>query len=290
MIKIIKELVTPLLGLLIPIVIHCEGQRFSKTQLEISQQQFKNDLQVKYLEIFYNDITSNDSLRRLNSVSLLTLMNSDLSTRLTQWIKENPSISQEIKNRVDKDQIHVNIEYPSRKNRYPSKDEIYEFLTWVQEGNISAIKTVLPNKYLTSAKDDQGDDALILATKKGSLSMVKLLKNYGANIATTDSRKYNLLHIALSEATNEGHVQIVKWLMKNGFSPRNKTADGTLPMILVIPAGETSDDRIGIELIELLFANGADPCVQDVFRYRGTTPKVVNLINSKCSNSTNNRQ
>ena len=62
----------------------------------------KRQLELKYLELFYQDINSNDAKTQSKAIGLLTLMNPEFGQQLSRWIKINIQIEPENKIKIEK--------------------------------------------------------------------------------------------------------------------------------------------------------------------------------------------
>jgi len=84
-----------------------------------------------------------------------------------------------------------------------------------------------------NAKDSNGDSPLLLAVRRGQLSMVKTLLSAGANCGSGDNS-------ALIAAAIENHVPIMKAILKHGEKPNIRDSRGDTALCIV-----ASFDQIG---------------------------------------------
>ena len=82
--EVLEKLLIPILLGVLTFVTSEAGFRISQSQLKLAESQeqrqkdeAKNNLQIKYIELFYNDITSGDNKKRSNAVQLAKKLISD---------------------------------------------------------------------------------------------------------------------------------------------------------------------------------------------------------------------
>ena len=100
----------------------------------------------------------------------------------------------------------------------------YNLIEAVKNNDINRVNSILNNgKANINAKDRDGWTALIWASCKGDLEIVKLLVENGADIDAKDNEGWS----ALMEASYEGHLKVVKYLVEKGIDRVNvKDNDG----------------------------------------------------------------
>jgi hydrogenase-4 component B len=87
-----------------------------------------------------------------------------------------------------------------------------------EKGHIEIVKYLLANGANINEKDNYGNTALILASFSAHIKVVKYLLSNGANITEKDENGYT----ALILASWEGHIEIVKSLLANGANVNEK--------------------------------------------------------------------
>src|SRR5438128_2917760 len=90
------KLLVPLALGLLALVEHRGAQRIANAQLDLSRQgeqrqrdQVRVDTDLKYMELFYQDIRSGDPVKQRGALALLELMNSELGQTLAAWAERN---------------------------------------------------------------------------------------------------------------------------------------------------------------------------------------------------------
>ncbi|KAE9388108.1 ankyrin, partial [Gymnopus androsaceus JB14] len=74
-----------------------------------------------------------------------------------------------------------------------------------------------------NAQDEYGDTALTQASQEGHCEIVKLLLNHGADKDIPGFKKYTPLIIA----AENGHTHVVSVLIENGANVNAQTEDGS---------------------------------------------------------------
>jgi hypothetical protein len=62
----------------------------------------KRQLELKYLELFYQDISSTDPEKQTKAIGLLSLMNPELGQQLSNWVKEYVTLNPQSKARIER--------------------------------------------------------------------------------------------------------------------------------------------------------------------------------------------
>ncbi len=62
----------------------------------------KRQLELKYLELFYQDISSADPDKQTKAIGLLSLMNPELGQQLSDWVKEYVTLNPQSKARIER--------------------------------------------------------------------------------------------------------------------------------------------------------------------------------------------
>lgn len=106
--KFIGKLLTPIALGIFAFIADQASNKISNAQLELARRQdvrqeaeFKNNLQLKYIEVFYKEITSHSVEKQLAALSLLRLMEPELGTVLANWVESNSKISPEIRAKTE---------------------------------------------------------------------------------------------------------------------------------------------------------------------------------------------
>jgi len=88
-----KLIVPAFLGLL-AFYTASSGNKISQQQTQLIEFQnardaedSKRQMELKYLELFYQDISSSDPEKQTKAIGLLSLMNPDLGQQLSNWVK-----------------------------------------------------------------------------------------------------------------------------------------------------------------------------------------------------------
>ena len=108
MVHIIEKLIVPIfLGVLVFVTTNTSNKIMSQQtglieiQNEHNIESSKRQLELKYLELFYNDINSDNLNKQSNAVGLLRLMNPELGLQLSRWIKMNINLTPKTKEKVE---------------------------------------------------------------------------------------------------------------------------------------------------------------------------------------------
>lgn len=95
LLSIFEKLVIPLLL----VFIGYQQIKLNDLQEKRISEQSKSELEIKYLELFYQDITSKD--KQVKSIGLLSIMNEDLALKLVKnMVLSNEEIPNEIKDKI----------------------------------------------------------------------------------------------------------------------------------------------------------------------------------------------
>ena len=125
----------------------------------------------------------------------------------------------------------------------------YNLIEVVKNNDINRVNSILNNgKENINAKDRDGWTALIWASCKGYLEIVKYLVENGADIDAKDNEGWS----ALMEASYEGHLKVVKYLVEKGIDRVNvKDNDGWTALMRASWRGY-------LEIVQYLVEIGAD--------------------------------
>lgn len=112
---------------------------------------------------------------------------------------------------------------------------------------------------MVDARDEDGATPLLLAAKtiQSTFSILKFLRQKGADITAVNNNNENALHLAAScshtyPALYDIHESI-RYLVQNGTDLEGKQKLGATPLLLAISRGEQSSDTV-----EALLKSGAD--------------------------------
>ncbi|KAG8580247.1 hypothetical protein GDO81_007204 [Engystomops pustulosus] len=121
-------------------------------------------------------------------------------------------------------------------------------LSYVEEGNIAALKTLLEKCKDVDERNENGQTALMLAAEQGNLEMVQELLQKRANCNLEDVDNWT----ALISASKEGHVEIIRELLDVNANLEHRDMGGWTALMWAAYKGRT-------EVVELLLSKGANP-------------------------------
>lgn len=123
-----------------------------------------------------------------------------------------------------------------------------EFIAAARDGDIAAIKRIIPNIANINEIDSSGVTALIVSSGRGFIEIVKLLLEHGAdpNLALIDTNITPLF-----AATAGDNLETVKLLLNNGANPNSLSA-GQSPLFVACA-------KRNAEIAVALMQKGADP-------------------------------
>ncbi|XP_075057568.1 kinase D-interacting substrate of 220 kDa isoform X2 [Mixophyes fleayi] len=121
-------------------------------------------------------------------------------------------------------------------------------LSYVEEGNIAALKTLLEKCKDVDERNENGQTALMLAAEQGNLEIVQELIRKRANCNLEDVDNWT----ALISAAKEGHVEIVRELLDCNANLEHRDMGGWTALMWASYKGST-------EVVELLLEKGANP-------------------------------
>lgn len=109
---------------------------------------------------------------------------------------------------------------------------------------------------LITLSASNGKNALMVASKKGDLSLVRSLVAAGSRIdARTATNGTAFMFAVLG-----GQQQVAQWLLERGADPHVVGANGWTALTLAVARGDET-------MVDWLLANGADAQVRDVYRF-----------------------
>jgi len=106
---IAEKLIVPAFLGLLAFYTASSGNRISQQQTQLIEFQnardaedSKRQMELKYLELFYQDISSSDPEKQTKAIGLLSLMNPDLGQQLSNWVKEYVTLMPQTRARIEK--------------------------------------------------------------------------------------------------------------------------------------------------------------------------------------------
>ncbi|KAJ3606221.1 hypothetical protein NHX12_025741 [Muraenolepis orangiensis] len=125
---------------------------------------------------------------------------------------------------------------------------IQNLFGYVEEENLSAMKSHLDRFKDVDGRSDNGQTPLMLASEQGSLEIVQELIRRGANVNLDDVDCWS----ALISAAKEGHLEVVKELLENSAYLEHRDMGGWTALMWAAYKGR-------MEVSQLLLDNGANP-------------------------------
>ena len=106
---ILEKLIVPAFLGILAFYTASSGNKISQQQTQLIEFQnakdaedSKRQLELKYLELFYQDISSTDPDKQTKAIGLLSLMNPDLGQQLSNWVKEYVILNPQSKARIER--------------------------------------------------------------------------------------------------------------------------------------------------------------------------------------------
>ncbi|KAG8445614.1 hypothetical protein GDO86_010406 [Hymenochirus boettgeri] len=121
-------------------------------------------------------------------------------------------------------------------------------LTYVEEGNIAALKALLEKCKDVDERNENGQTALMLAAELGNLEVVQELLRKRASCNLEDFDNWT----ALISAAKEGHLEITRELLDYGANLDHRDMGGWSALIWASYKGH-------INVVDLLLTKGANP-------------------------------
>ena len=107
--RVLEKLLVPLFLGILAFFTASSGNKISKQQTQLIEFQnardaedSKRQMELKYLELFYQDISSADPDKQTKAIGLLSLMNPDLGQQLSAWVKEYVTLIPETRARIER--------------------------------------------------------------------------------------------------------------------------------------------------------------------------------------------
>jgi hypothetical protein len=105
----LEKLIVPLFLGILAFYTASSGNKISQQQTQMIEFQnardaedSKRQLELKYLELFYQDISSADPDKQTKAIGLLSLMNPDLGQQLSNWVKEYVILMPQSRARIER--------------------------------------------------------------------------------------------------------------------------------------------------------------------------------------------
>ncbi len=105
----LEKLIVPIFLGILAFYTASSGNKISQQQTQMiafqnakDAEDSKRQLELKYLELFYQDISSTDPEKQTKAIGLLSLMNPDLGQQLSNWVKEYVTLMPQSRARIDR--------------------------------------------------------------------------------------------------------------------------------------------------------------------------------------------
>ncbi|XP_073481509.1 kinase D-interacting substrate of 220 kDa isoform X2 [Aquarana catesbeiana] len=121
-------------------------------------------------------------------------------------------------------------------------------LSYVEEGNIAALKALLEKYKDVDERNENGQTPLMIAAEQGNMEVVLELLEKGANCNLDDVDNWT----ALISAAKEGHLEIVRELLDSSANLEHRDMGGWTALMWASYKGRT-------DVVELLLSKGANP-------------------------------
>jgi len=106
---LLEKLIVPAFLGILTFYTASSGNKISQQQTQLIEFQnakdaedSKRQLELKYLELFYQDISSTDPDKQTKAIGLLSLMNPELGQQLSNWVKEYVTLNPQSKARIER--------------------------------------------------------------------------------------------------------------------------------------------------------------------------------------------
>lgn len=124
------------------------------------------------------------------------------------------------------------------------------FLKYSRNGYIKKLKDLISNCIVDlNYTDDEGNNALLLSAKNGSIKVFMFLHDSGLNLFYTNHHGENSLHLA----SKYGNTDVVDYLLNNGLNINQTTNYDETPLMCAV---DNNKDDVG--LVKFLIKNNAD--------------------------------
>jgi len=137
--EVLEKLLIPILLGLLALATNQAGIKISESQFELAKSQeqrqkdeAKNNLQIKYVEIFYNDITSGDTKKQNSAVQLARKLISDEASPLLSWAATIQNVKTDEKLVSDINAAKIEID---RRDNFHNKFKAYKIVFYFPQNN-----------------------------------------------------------------------------------------------------------------------------------------------------------
>ncbi|NXQ40497.1 ANK1 protein, partial [Catharus fuscescens] len=102
-----------------------------------------------------------------------------------------------------------------------------------KEGHVKMVVELLHKEIVLETTTKKGNTALHIAALAGQQDVVQELVNYGANVNAQSQKGFTPLYMA----AQENHLEVVKFLLENGANQNVATEDGFTPLAVALQQG-----------------------------------------------------
>ncbi|NWI42348.1 ANK1 protein, partial [Picathartes gymnocephalus] len=102
-----------------------------------------------------------------------------------------------------------------------------------KEGHVKMVVELLHKEIVLETTTKKGNTALHIASLAGQQDVVRELVNYGANVNAQSQKGFTPLYMA----AQENHLEVVKFLLENGANQNVATEDGFTPLAVALQQG-----------------------------------------------------
>ena len=120
------------------------------------------------------------------------------------------------------------------------------FLNLVDKGNFDEVRRLIRNGEDIHQENENGDNALLIAAKKGYVEIVTLMLEAGSHIYSTNRYGHNSLIVAAMEC----HLDVVRVILE--FSKKISTRSA--PSVVAVMAANSLEARGCRDVAELLIS------------------------------------
>jgi 5-methylcytosine-specific restriction endonuclease McrBC regulatory subunit McrC len=146
------------------------------------------------------------------------------------------------------------------KKLYKTYTKEEAFVIASRENELKIVQHLLVNeKVNVNSRLNHGETALMLASMKGNIKIVKLLLEYEANPNLQEEYGFT----ALMLASMKGNIKIVKLLLEYEANPNLQNKDGWTALMFASKVKNLIFDGFrNLDIVKLLLKHGADPNLQ----------------------------